>query len=63
MTTPLGDQLRQMADKGAKNADELREAADAVDTAAAGFYATPQTVDLADLRVAHERAIALAPSA
>lgn len=44
--TDLADKMRALADTGHPRAEELRQKASAFDTAAAGFYAEPQTVDV-----------------
>lgn len=42
--TDLSDKMRALAERGHARADELRERAQALDAAAAGFYAETQTV-------------------
>lgn len=42
--TDLGNRMRFLADSGHERATELREKAEALDRAAAGFYAEEQTV-------------------
>jgi hypothetical protein len=44
VSTPLGEQMRKLADSGHADADELRDLADKFETATAGYYGDPQTV-------------------
>lgn len=42
----LADKMRKLANEGHARAGELREQADAFETAAKGFYAEPKTVNV-----------------
>jgi hypothetical protein len=44
--TPLGDKMRALADTGHPDAAELRDKAEKFETATAGYYGQPQTVDV-----------------
>jgi len=54
--TALSERMHALADTGHARADELREKADAFDTATAGFYAEPQTCTVTKFMGAFARA-------
>lgn len=57
--TDLAIKMRSLADKGHPRGPELRQLADAFDTAAVGFRSTPQTVNVKQFVGAWARARSL----
>ena len=56
MKTELSKRMHALADSGHARAAELREKADAFDTATAGFYGEPQTTSVQMFMGAYARA-------
>lgn len=54
--TPLAEDMRALAAAEPEHGDRLRDAANALDAMAAGFYATPQTCTAQQLLGAWARA-------
>lgn len=56
LRTALSERMHALAETGHERAVELREKADAFDSATAGFYSEPQTVGVAKFMGAFARA-------